>query len=162
MGKIYNEHDIEIIMHSRGSRAYDEAGGPVIEVAFPHGGTERLSLKAAERIAGATTYFAPKDENPFPLRGYVNQNADNAALANEAKEMEERMMRFFDKISSVAVQREDRGAEAGKGQINMRALALARTNGEQAFMWAVRAIFNPVRISLQEDITKEAGPESVA
>lgn len=99
------------------------------------------------------------EQNPFPLRGYVNQNADNAALANEAKEVEERMMRFFDKISDVAAQRTDRSLEAAKGTIDMRALALARTNGQQALMWAVRAIFNPVRISLPEDVTREAGAD---
>lgn len=98
-------------------------------------------------------------QNPFPLRGYVNQNADNAALANEAKEVEERMMRFFDKISDVAAQREDRGLESAKGKIDMRALALARTNGQQALMWAVRAIFNPVRISLPEDVNEDVGDE---
>jgi hypothetical protein len=79
----------------------------------------------------------PVGDNPFPLRGYANQNSENANMANTAKDIEERVLRFFENL-------QERGADP-------RSIAVAKTNAQTAFMWAIRAIFKPERLTLPDD-----------
>lgn len=78
------------------------------------------------------------DHSPLPVSGYQPQSDENIALANEGKELEERYLRWLDKLA-------DRDA------INGRYVALARTNIEQGAMRAIRSIFQPKRAALPED-----------
>lgn len=91
----------------------------------------------------------------MPVKGYTSQSTSNIDLVNEGKELEERVLRYLDKIASIAVDREPRtaGGERLGSKIDMRCLALGRTNIQDGFMWTIRSIFNPQRISLPEDVT---------
>lgn len=79
------------------------------------------------------------DNKPLPVAGYQPQSDDNIALANEGKYLEERYLRWLDKLA--AAERTDK-----------RHVALARTNIEQGAMWAIRSIFQPKRTGLPEDV----------
>ena len=72
------------------------------------------------------------------VKGYIEQSDEKKYFANECKEIEERMLRYLDRL------------QATPG-IDARSLALARTNVQQGCMWAVRSIFQPTRIALPED-----------
>lgn len=76
--------------------------------------------------------------HPFQVAGYKSQSNESVALANEGKVLEERYLRWLDKLSSIEA-------------IDKRYLALARTNVEQGAMWAIRSIFRPYRAVLPED-----------
>lgn len=80
----------------------------------------------------------PKAHKPLPVKGYSAQGADNVALVNANKEIEERLLRLCDKF---------RGDE----QIDKRWLAVAITHFEQGFMALDRSIFKPGRVKLPED-----------
>jgi len=57
----------------------------------------------------------------------------------ELKHAEERAHRLLDDL-------------VAKGQdVDQRAIAVARTGLQQAFMWAARGVFQPSRVSLPED-----------
>jgi hypothetical protein len=77
---------------------------------------------------------------PLPVKGYTPLNDAKVALANEGKEIEERYMRWLEKIE-----------QQGEVDICPRFVALARTNIQQGAMWAIRSIFQPTRIKLPED-----------
>lgn len=74
----------------------------------------------------------------LPVAGYIDQSADNVALVNKNKELEERVLRQFEGL-------------AAYGGFDPRMLALARTKVQEAFMWANRAVFQPERVKLPED-----------
>ena len=74
----------------------------------------------------------------LPVKGYQTQPQENIDLANEGKELEERVRRWLDKLS------ENPGTDK-------RMVALGVTKTQEAFMWAVRSIFQPGRIKLPED-----------
>ena len=84
--------------------------------------------------------------------GVVGQSAEptteQIALANEAKELQERYLRFIDKLN---------GKNAGAGLIqryDSRGVATARTHIETATFWLVRAIIQPrgaPRIKIEGD-----------
>lgn len=76
-----------------------------------------------------------------PLKGYPEQSPETVALANEGKEMEERVIRYLEKVADAV--------PPGAGRD--RSLALAKTHANTSFMWATRAIFDPQRIKLPED-----------
>ena len=82
----------------------------------------------------------------LPVSGYKPQTDDNVALANEGKELEERYLRWLDKLS----------ASSSKKDVNMvhdaRCIAEARTCIQTGAMWAIRAIFKPSRIKLPDDV----------
>lgn len=78
---------------------------------------------------------------PIPVKGYSAQLQSSVDLANEGKELEERYLRWIDKLATnptVDLERD-------------RYLALARTNIQAGAMWAVRSIFMPQRVKLPED-----------
>ena len=75
---------------------------------------------------------------PLPVKGYVGQSDENVALANEGKDLEERYLRWLDKLA----------AQPSRDQ---RFVALARTHMQTGAMFAIRSIFQPTRIKLPED-----------
>lgn len=83
------------------------------------------------------------DHQPMPVKGYTPQSDDKVQLANEGKELEERYLRWLDKLG---------GHSDGPTPVgDARMIALARTNIQQGAMWAIRSIFQPQRIKLPED-----------
>ena len=85
------------------------------------------------------------DHAPMPVAGYTSQSDAKIALANEGKELEERYLRWLDKLG---------GSPLRAGQTPLcdpRCIALARTGMQEAAMWAIRSIFQPQRIKLPED-----------
>lgn len=78
------------------------------------------------------------ENTPLPVKGYTGQSNDNVALANRLKDAEERYLRELDSLDGVP-------------SVDKRMVALARTNMQTAAMWAVRSIFQPTRVKLQED-----------
>ena len=77
----------------------------------------------------------------LPVKGYTSQSSGKVVLVNENKILEERVLRQIDYMKS------DR-CEGVDG----RMLAIAHTNIQQAFMWMNRAVFQPERINLPEDV----------
>ncbi len=75
---------------------------------------------------------------PMPAAGYTTQSQSNVDLANEGKELEERYLRWLDKLET-------------HPDTDKRCVALCRTNVQTGAMWAVRSIFKPQRIKLPED-----------
>lgn len=84
------------------------------------------------------------DHQPMPVAGYTTQSQSNVDLANEGKELEERYLRWLDKIGGHA-------SPAGTPVCDKRCIALARTHIQEGAMWAIRSIFQPQRIKLPED-----------
>ena len=83
------------------------------------------------------------DHAPMPVAGYTSQSDAKVALANEGKELEERYLRWLDKLN---------GHCAGPSPVcDGRSVALARTHIQTGAMFAVRSIFQPTRIKLPED-----------
>ncbi|WP_345820156.1 hypothetical protein ABC766_29555 [Methylobacterium fujisawaense] len=74
----------------------------------------------------------------LPVAGYRPQSAENVALSNVNKELEERCIRQAEAIRDMP------GMDA-------RMAALAITNLQQSFMWLNRAVFQPGRVALPED-----------
>ena len=72
------------------------------------------------------------------VKGYMPLTDEQKALANEGKELEERYLRWLDKLMSLPTTDK---AEA----------TLARRRIQEGAMWSIRSIFQPARISLPED-----------
>ena len=83
------------------------------------------------------------DHKPMPVAGYTAQSDDKVKLANEGKELEERYLRWLDKLAD--------DAKTPDGKIDGRFVALARTHVQTGAMFAIRSIFQPTRIKLPED-----------
>lgn len=83
------------------------------------------------------------DHQPMPVKGYTSQSDDKVQLANEGKELEERYLRWLDRLAG--------HSEGPTAVCDARMIALARTNIQQGAMWAIRSIFQPQRIKLPED-----------
>ena len=77
------------------------------------------------------------DHKPLPVAGYVPQSDSNIALANEGKELEERYLRWLDKLVDA--------------NFEGRFITIARTHIQTGAMFAVRSIFQPQRVNLPED-----------
>lgn len=75
---------------------------------------------------------------PMPVAGYVPQSQSNVDLANEGKALEERYLRWLDKL-------------AGQPQIDLSMALEARKHIQTGAMWAIRSIFQPQRVKLPED-----------
>lgn len=88
------------------------------------------------------------DHQPMPVKGYTAQSQANVDLSNEGKELEERVLRWIERVRLHASMT---GVPDGNIDDRQRCAALAKTNVQDGFMWAVRAIFNPQRIKLPED-----------
>ncbi len=74
--------------------------------------------------------------NGLPVAGYRPQTSRAVDQVNASKQMEERVLRMLDALSSDA---------------DRRWLEIARTHIEQGFMAVNRAVFQPSRIDLPED-----------
>lgn len=83
----------------------------------------------------------------LPVAGYTAQSTSNVDLANEGKMLEERVLRYIEKVEKHA-----EGAvhtdEIGQRK---RFVAVGRTQMQLGWMMVIRAIFNPQRIKLPED-----------
>lgn len=88
---------------------------------------------------------------PLPVAGYTSQSEANIALANEGKELEERYLRWLDKLARLPYHESQSIPQGAKLNCDQRLVALARTNIQQGAMWAIRSIFQPTRIKLPED-----------
>lgn len=73
--------------------------------------------------------------NPLPVSGYTAQSEANVALVNQNKRLEEQVLRQLDLM-------------ADNPEVDPRWLAIARTNIEQGFMAANRAVFKPKRLEV--------------
>jgi hypothetical protein len=78
---------------------------------------------------------------PMPVAGYTPQSASKIDLVNEGKALEERYLRWLEKVAAQT----DVAADP-------RCLALARTHIQCGAMLAARSIFKPGRIALPEDV----------
>lgn len=81
------------------------------------------------------------EREPLPLEGYITPTDWKVDLVNENKRLEEVVLRSIDFHRT--------GAMAS--QIDQRAVALAQTKIQEAFMWLTRAVFQPKRIALPGD-----------
>lgn len=79
-----------------------------------------------------------EEHKPLPVAGYVPQSDAKIALANEGKELEERYLRWLDKLVQNPI-------------LDYAMIERARTDIKQGAMWAIRSIFQPTRIKLPED-----------
>jgi hypothetical protein len=77
----------------------------------------------------------------LPVAGYVSQSDANVAIVNENKILEERVLRQIELIKATP-------------GYDPRMAALAFTAVQDAFMWLNRAVFQPKRISLPEDVVR--------
>jgi hypothetical protein len=159
MSKLHTADDIEVYSHDQGSAAYDRAGGPVIEVCFPEHDTKKLSLAAAEMIGRAAARLAPTpSQHPaLPVAGYTPKSDDEIALVNEGKQLEERVLRYIEKVEYRL-----RGHMDGPGQESIRTgdarfLAIGKTDIQKGFMMVYRSVFNPGRARLPEDTPAAQG-----
>lgn len=78
---------------------------------------------------------------PLPVSGYTPQPDDKVALVNHFKSVEEQLLRDMDVMADSSV----------PGRFDLRWLAVARTQMEQAFMALNRSVFQPTRIALPGD-----------
>lgn len=78
------------------------------------------------------------DHQPMPVAGYTSQSDARIALANEGKELEERYLRWVDKLKT-------------HPDTDKRFAAEAFTCIQTGAMFAIRSIFQPTRIKLPED-----------
>ena len=79
------------------------------------------------------------EHNGLPVAGYRPQGEDKVAAVNINKELEERLLRRIDALRA-------------EGTHDGRMLALAFTGVQDACMWLNRAIFQPARVALPEDV----------
>lgn len=75
----------------------------------------------------------------LPVAGYRPQGDDKVALVNRNKQVEERVLRILDELRQV-------------DHVDQRWLQAGRTEIEKGFMAVNRAIFQPGRVELEEEI----------
>lgn len=82
---------------------------------------------------------------PLPVAGYTAQSDERVQLVNEGKELEERVMRYLDKLAKhLPPPRADEDPP-------IKWWASGRTNINTGFMQVFRAVFYPQRVKLPED-----------
>ena len=89
------------------------------------------------------------DHEPLPVAGYTAQSQSKVDLANEGKELEERVLRWIDKVGNAiptGTVLDGAGADSPIAH-----LVLGKRSIQQGFMWSIRAIFRPQRIKLPGD-----------
>lgn len=75
----------------------------------------------------------------LPVAGYTPQPDDKVAMVNRAKELEETVLRHLDALRA-------------NPNCDQRMVSIAVTGIQEAFMWANRAVFQPGRVKLPEDV----------
>lgn len=75
---------------------------------------------------------------PLPVHGYTAQDTDTVKLVNKIKVHEERILQAID-----ALHRDT--------SVDLRWLAIARTDLQKGYMALVRSIFNPGRFNIPDD-----------
>lgn len=98
-------------------------------------------------VAHAILNIKPTQHQGLPVSGYQPQNEKTVTAVNINKHTEEMLLRIMDDLQ---LQNKE-----GKMDVDMRWLSIARTHIEQGFMAMNRAIFQPKRISLPEDVLDE-------
>jgi hypothetical protein len=97
-----------------------------------------------------------KYHKALPVKGYADmQHQETIDLVDEGKELEERVLRYFEKVSKNITDEAKGGVLKG----DPRWISIARTHVQQGFMASTRAIFNPQRIMLPEDPQRIKLPE---
>lgn len=84
----------------------------------------------------------------LPVHGYQPQSEAKVALVNLFKQDEERLLRKLDKLLEANGNADPHFPPTFDG----RWLAIGRTQLQEAFMSLNRAVFQPQRISLPEDV----------
>lgn len=79
------------------------------------------------------------EHNGLPVAGYKPQSEDKVAFVNANKALEERVLRQLDVMKA-------------NPAFDQRMVAIAYTGIQEAFMWANRAVFQPGRVKLPEDV----------
>lgn len=87
------------------------------------------------------------DHKGLPVAGYQPQTQSAVDLANEGKELEERYLRWLDKMQA-EYNEWDRNGTSTEPPFDPRCLIEARNHIQAGAMWAIRAIFKPQRIKL--------------
>ena len=75
----------------------------------------------------------------LPVSGYRPQSTEAVALVNKSKMIKESVLRFLDQL-------------AGEPSIDGRWFSIGRTHIEQGFMAVNRAVFQPQRVDLPEQV----------
>lgn len=97
------------------------------------------------------------DHKPLPVSGYTAQNDDKIALVNEGKALEERVLRYIERVEY----RLNGHIETTAGDSvsitdgDPRFLAIGKTDIQKGWMMVYRSIFNPGRAILPEDAVVE-------
>lgn len=78
----------------------------------------------------------------LPVAGYAAQSDEKVESVNANKRDEERVLRVLDELKD-------------NPEVDQRWLAIGRTSIEQGFMAVNRAIFQPGRVSLPEDVPQD-------
>ncbi len=105
-------------------------------------------------------------EHPsLPVHGYRPQNQGAVDLANRAKEIEALALAYLEELDRLSWRTELRSQHVPgapgvvaknetvrTGITDPRMIAIARTNIQTGFMWAVRAIFQPEPTPLPEEL----------
>ena len=92
-----------------------------------------------------------KTHKPIPVKGYTDQPQERIDLVNEGKQLEERVLRYIEKVRHLAGDNSDSGrfAAAGKTQIQF------------GFMGVFRAVFKPQRIDDDLPALKKSKPTAL-
>ena len=83
------------------------------------------------------------DHKPLPVHGYTEQSQERIDLVNEGKQLEERVLRYIEKV--------DKTAAGAATFAQTRWTAIGKTHIQQGFMAVFRGVFNPQRATLPED-----------
>lgn len=83
----------------------------------------------------------------LPVKGYKSQPQEKVDLVNANKALEEKLLRQLDSMKAMSA-----------GFVDQRWLAIGRNNLEVAFMAINRAVFQPERVILPEDVTDQGKP----
>jgi hypothetical protein len=93
------------------------------------------------------------EHTPLPVAGYTGKNDDEVALVNEGKLLEERVLRYIERVEYRLKGHLDTAAGDRVSIRNgdPRFLAIGKTDIQKGFMMVYRAVFNPGRARLPED-----------
>ncbi len=84
------------------------------------------------------------------VKGYTPLSEQQKVLANEGKELEERVLRWLEKVGD-SHGMVPFGALGSGTDTPLDFLVIGKRNIQQGFMWSIRSIFQPHRIRLPED-----------